>query len=54
MTHHVRLTSHARRDRDRVLAWYDAEAEVVEIIAVLYHRQDPERLTNQLEPPLGD
>ncbi|MBK5249745.1 MAG: type II toxin-antitoxin system RelE/ParE family toxin [Actinomycetales bacterium] len=26
MTYHVRLTPNARQDRDRVLAWYDAEA----------------------------
>lgn len=103
MTHHVRLTSNARQDRDSVLAWYDAEApdqierfidefyatarrledfphagpvvhrgtrrvnlrvfpyqlwyrvhdeaQVVEIIAILHHRQDPEQLSDRLELP---
>lgn len=102
MTYQVRLTSNARRDRDRVLIWYDAEApeqterfidefyvsarrlgdfphsgpvvrrgtrrvslhvfpyqlwyrvhedaKVVEIIAVLHHRQGPEVLNQRIEP----
>lgn len=106
MTYDVRLTSTARQDRDRVLAWYDSEApdqterfidefyaasrrleefphsgpvirrgarrvslhvfpyqlwysvhddaSVVEIIAVLHHRQDPEQLNDRLEPQPGD
>ena len=106
MTYDVRLTSTARQDRDRVLAWYDTEApdqterfidefyaaarrledfphsgpvirrgarrvslhvfpyqlwyrahddaEAVEIIAVLHHRQDPARLDDRLEPQPGN
>lgn len=101
MTYLVRLTSNARQDRDRALAWYDAEApeqserfidefytaarqlehfprsgpvlrrgarlvslrifpyqlwyrvhedaEVVEIVAVLHHRQGPDQLSERLQ-----
>lgn len=105
MTYHVRLTSNARRDRDSVLAWYDAEApdqterfidefytlarllaefphsgpvirqgtrrvslrifpyqlwyrvhddaRVVEVVAVLHHRQDREELHHRIDPQPG-
>ncbi|WP_163540897.1 type II toxin-antitoxin system RelE/ParE family toxin [Occultella kanbiaonis] len=106
MTHRVRLTRSAERDRNRAIAWYDAEApdqterfiddfyvaarrleefphsgpvvrsgarrvslrlfpyqlwyrvhdeaKVVEIIAVLHHRQDPERLNDRLSRQPGE